>query len=155
MNIFYLDKSEALAASYHCDKHVVKMILESLQMVCTNLYLDGRIGKESYVSEGFANHPCTLWARASYENEEWLRGLIFSLLLEYEFRYNKVHIAVFKYMGLPRISRPRFGFTEPAQAMPAYCKVEGDSVQAYRNYYINEKGRMAKWTGRPTPEWFK
>jgi hypothetical protein len=34
MNIFVLDKDPHAAAHYHCDKHVVKMILEAGQMLC-------------------------------------------------------------------------------------------------------------------------
>jgi hypothetical protein len=42
MNIFYLDKDPIKAAEYSCDKHVVKMILESAQMLCTaHRVLDG------------------------------------------------------------------------------------------------------------------
>ena len=46
-------------------------------------------------------------------------------------------------------------FTEPPPAMPDYCKVNGDSVASYRNYYINEKASFAKWTIQPMPIWFK
>jgi hypothetical protein len=154
MNIFYLDDDPVVCAQYHCDKHVVKMILEHLQMICTNLYLDGRIEKESYVSPGFKNHPCTIWARQSYENEKYLRDLTFSLLLEYEFRYGKLHTSAFKYAGLIEIDRPKIGFTQPAQAMPDYCKVPDNSVKAYRNYYLYEKVRFARWSKRSIPEWF-
>ena len=42
MNIFYLDKDPVKAAEMSCDKHVVKMILESAQMLCTaKRVLDG------------------------------------------------------------------------------------------------------------------
>lgn len=153
MNIFYLDHDPVICAQYHCDKHVVKMILESLQMLYTNLYFDKRIDKIKYVSPGFTNHPCTIWARQSYENEKYLRDLTFSLIYEYEFRYERVHLSATAYMLLPDIERPKTGFTCPAQAMPDYCKVGGDSVSAYRNYYRNEKYRFTKWTKRTRPDW--
>ena len=35
MNIFYLDKCPVKSAEMSCDKHVVKMILESAQLLCT------------------------------------------------------------------------------------------------------------------------
>ena len=38
--------------------------------------------------------------------------------------------------------------------MPDYCKVEGDPITAYRNYYINEKKRFATWKNKEIPEWF-
>jgi hypothetical protein len=149
MNIFVLDIDPSIAASYHCDKHVVKMILESIQMIKTNLYLDGRIGKEAYVSPGFKNHPCTKWARMSYENEDWLRSLTFSLFIEYTLRYEKEHKSLYEFMSLPNIDRPSIGLSDFAQAMPDYCK-DRCAVTAYRNYYLNEKRRFVKWRlGKP------
>ena len=88
MNIFYLDSSPELAATYHCDKHVVKMILESAQLLCTaHRVLDGKKVFEEHngkfkdryrMSNGaleialyeaaYVNHPCAIWARESYEN---------------------------------------------------------------------------------------
>ena len=42
MNIFYLNESPEIAAVEHNDKHCVKMILESAQMLCTaHRVLDG------------------------------------------------------------------------------------------------------------------
>ena len=35
MNIFYLSECPVESAQAHCDKHVVKRILESAQMLCT------------------------------------------------------------------------------------------------------------------------
>ena len=37
MNIFVLDKDATAAAYYMCDKHIVKMPTETMQMFCTNL----------------------------------------------------------------------------------------------------------------------
>ena len=34
MNIFFLDWDTEKCAKYHCDKHVVKMILETAQLLC-------------------------------------------------------------------------------------------------------------------------
>jgi hypothetical protein len=48
-------------------------------------------------------------------------------------------------------------FTEPTPAMPEACKVEGNSIQSYRNYYYKEKQRMLSWQGkinsRTVPSW--
>lgn len=33
MNIFYLDKDIQKCVEYHCDKHVVKLIIEELQLL--------------------------------------------------------------------------------------------------------------------------
>ena len=47
MNIFVLDEDPIKAAEYHCNKHVVKMILESAQMLCTVhwMYLEQEVKK--------------------------------------------------------------------------------------------------------------
>ena len=39
--------------------------------------------------------------------------------------------------------------------MPDDCKVEGNTIQAYKNYYINEKAYFANWKNREKPQWFK
>jgi hypothetical protein len=83
MNIFLLDSNIKKCAQYHCDKHVVKMILESAQILSTVLRLNG-------VDQGYktthANHPCTLWAGKSFSNWKWLRELASALNKEYRFR---------------------------------------------------------------------
>lgn len=62
MNIFVLDYNPKLAAQYHCDKHVVKMILESTQIVCS---VANELGIETPYETTHYNHPCTVWARES------------------------------------------------------------------------------------------
>ena len=47
MNIFILDRDPKVCAQYHCDKHVVKMILETAQMICTVL---NEVGHETPTS---------------------------------------------------------------------------------------------------------
>ena len=51
-------------------------------------------------------------------------------------------------------SLPTAGFTEPPQAMPEHCRVEGDAVAAYRTYYIVEKSHFAVWRHSETPPWY-
>lgn len=60
MNIFALHQDPQIAAQMHCDKHVVKMILESAHMLST-------ICGEGY-KPTHQNHPCTKWARSSRSN---------------------------------------------------------------------------------------
>ena len=59
MNIFYLDQDIQTCVEYHCDKHVVKMPLETTQMLCTVYHRYGAIAPYKPVH---AKHPCTLWA---------------------------------------------------------------------------------------------
>ena len=75
MNIFYLDRNPVIAAQMMCDKHVVKMILESAQMLSTaHRVLDGddRANETGLYKMAHKNHPSTIWVRASSENYRWL-----------------------------------------------------------------------------------
>lgn len=69
MNIFVTDPDPKISALNLDDIRGRKMILESTQIVCTNLHLRG---KDIGYSPTHANHPCTVWARQSRENIEWL-----------------------------------------------------------------------------------
>ena len=159
MNIFYIDRDPKIAAQMMCDKHVVKMILESAQMLCTaHRVLDGddyadRYGLYKMVHK---NHPSTIWARSGGLNYSWLYDHMRGLMQEYTYRYGKIHATERLNMGLS--SRPQnmdddAPFTDPPQCMPDYCKGE-DTVLAYQNYYILEKSGFARWTKRETPVFF-
>ena len=89
MNIFYLHNDPQVCAAYHCDKHVVKMILEYAQLLSTAHHeLDGVPSIECY-KKTHVNHPCTKWVRESLQNYRWLMRLITGLNDEYRKRYNK------------------------------------------------------------------
>ena len=71
MNIFYLDEDPFEAARLQYNKHVVKMILESAQMLCTAHHhyessVDIPYKKAHY------NHPSTKWTRENASNYSWL-----------------------------------------------------------------------------------
>ena len=141
MNIFVLDHDITRCAQAHCDRHVNKMILESVQMLCTAL---NKKGFSTPYRSTHANHPCVLWVGESYDNFQWLCRLALALNAEYRFRYGKdrdhASIAV-----LHQISGHRFhsaGLTEFAQAMPERYKVPGNAVQAYRAFYRGEKAAI-------------
>ncbi len=154
MNIFILDKDIKQCAQYHCDQHVVKMILESVQLLCTALNKKGFV--TPYKSTHM-KHPSVLWVEESYDNFIWLRDLTVALNDEYKYRYNKQHdhksMAV-----LPKIEQytfPAIGLTPFPQAMPDIYKVEGNAVEAYRQFYCGDKAKFAKWTKRAVPDWFE
>ncbi len=46
MNIFVLDLNPALAAQYQADKHIVKMVLESAQLLCSPFEPDDKHGRK-------------------------------------------------------------------------------------------------------------
>ena len=162
MNIFYLHSNPTIAAKYHNDKHVVKMILESAQMLSTahRELDDGNVMNESIVyKSAHKNHPSTKWARASYQNYRWLYLLFSDLCDEYTHRYGKVHLTDTKLREVLSIVPRGIDylplFTQPPQCMPDEYKVPGDSVSAYRKYYIGEKAYFSKWTNRDIPSWWK
>ena len=141
MNIFYLDKCPEKAARLQYNKHVVKMILESAQMLCTAHHCI--MGEDADVPYKVAhrNHPSTIWARQSGENYTWLYRHMMELGREYERRYGKKHLSITKCED-PLSILPggilETGLTEMPQCMPDEYK-DKCSVQAYWNYYIGEK----------------
>ena len=153
MNIFVLDRDISTCARYHADQHVIKMILESAQMLCTVLQ---QHGLDAPYRPTHAKHPCTIWAGNSLSNWLWLRELTLALNEEYKYRYAKEadHRSAIVVRDLPLPPIEDIGLTEFAQAMPDNYKVPGDPVQAYRAFYIGEKANFAKWTRRKPPAWF-
>ena len=151
MNIFVLDEDVEKCAEYHCDKHVIKMILESAQMMSAVVRLQGYdIGYKLT----HKNHPCTIWARKSLSNYKWLKTLTTLLNAEYRYRYDKNinHKSYDMVLTLPTPKLPDIGLTPFAQAMPEQYR-NTDAVKAYRDYYINEKSSFLTWTKRITPKW--
>ena len=150
MNIFYLDRDPIVSASYFYDKHKVKMILESAQMLCSAFPQ----GDAPYKRTHF-NHPCSKWIRESVENYEWLLIHAYALCDEYTSRYGKVHKtqAVIDWCDNNRLELPDIGLTQQPTCMPDYCKTES-VVESYRKYYINEKAKFAKWKDGNIPSWF-
>jgi len=153
MNIFVLDNDPFLAAQYHCDKHVVKMIVESFQILSFAHHHYNTKYKDVVYKKTHANHPCCQWVIQSYDNYKWLYQLAFFLLKEYTYRYNKIHKSQEKLQYIYYNPCPEGALTPFAQAMPEQYRDE-NTVQAYRNYYIGEKIRFAKWRLGNIPKWF-
>jgi len=176
MNIFYLDTDTKECAKQHLDKHVVKMILEYAQLLSTaHRLLDGYEYEGKSISGRKAmrwklddarennlylashmKHPSGIWCRQSEDSYWWLYSLWRELMKEYTFRYGKHHVAE---KLIPFLSSPPNNITKTIptlmpQCMPDQYKVSGDSIQAYHNYYINDKQPFAVWTNRPIPEWY-
>ncbi len=154
LNIFILDKDIIKCAEYHADQHVVKMILESAQMLCTVLHENGL---EAPYRPTHAHHPCTLWTGKSLSNWRWLSGLSLALNEEFRFRFNHLrdHSSAKVIASLPEPPLEDIGLTEFAQAMPEGYRVPADAVKAYRRFYVEEKSCFATWTKRPVPGWFE
>jgi hypothetical protein len=152
MNIFYLDKNTTKCAQYHNDKHVVKMILETAQLLCGSHWMTN--GEAPY-RLSHKNHPCSIWVRQDLNNYLWLCDLGIKLCWEYNHRYGKTHMTYDTLLWCaenhPKI--PNEKFTNPPLAMPDEYK-ELCHVQSYRNYYIGEKRDFSTWKNRDIPNWF-
>lgn len=151
MNIFVLDYDLVRCAKYHCDKHVVKMILESAQLLSSAC-------RSSGIDAGYklthANHPCAKWARASEDNFLWLADLAHFLNEEYKLRFNhKINHKSFDLVqGLPLPDLPKVGLTEHPLCMPEEYKSD-DVVSSYRNYYRIGKADILTYRHSERPDW--
>jgi hypothetical protein len=165
MNIFVLDIEQEKNAKLYNDKHCVKQLLETTQILCGVHWVEG---KEAPYKLSHKNHPCSIWARECIENYDWLCKLGMSLCKEYTYRYEKIHKsqAVIEWAIKNRPNLPIKGkFTKFALAMPDDCKVD-DPIVSYRNYYRMYKQYWEKkdkktgevkqilhtWTKRDKPE---
>ena len=157
MNIFHLDKNPQLCAKYHCDKHVVKMILETGQMLCTAYQRHYGL-KDDLYKPAYPHHPMTIWVGDSGANFSFTMKLFNSLLTEYTKRYNKVHktskIILLLNGKYKKWQDMKGDFINPPLCMPDEYKLD-DYVQSYKNYYIGEKMYFAKYNYSETPHWLK
>jgi hypothetical protein len=160
MNIFFLSRSPKEAAERHCDKHVVKMILESTQLLYSaHWILNPDLLPVGAYKKTHVNHPSAIWIRESLSNYLWLCSLAWYLCKEYQFRYglHKVHKCETHILWLlehPPIEIPRIGLTMPPQAMPDQYK-QPNPVDGYQLYYIEDKAKrrgIVNYTRREWPQ---
>lgn len=154
MNIFYLDHCEHRAAAYMHDKHVVKMVLETAQILCTVYHRFGW-GEFAAYKPTHENHPSVRWAGDHARHYEWLHRHGIALCGEYTFRFKKLHAS-------EKVIRPLFATHAnmntrsvlvrlPPQCMPDEYKDSANTVLAYRNYYLGAKVVGNNWTRRARP----
>ncbi len=156
MNIFVLHPLPTIAAEYHCDKHVGKMLIESCQMLSTAHH---HFGNKVTYKPTHVNHPCNVWVRKSQIHYSWLSGLANALGRQFTMRYGKVHKSTLVYhkelyyppaqlIALPWISE------KPPLAMPDEFK-SNDVIESYRKYYLSKRDKMVlAWNkGTNCPEW--
>ena len=156
MNIFVLDYDPKSCAQMHCDKHVVKMILETAQLLCGVHHMTDSQRMISY-KLSHKNHPCSIWARECVENYVWLCDLGLELCEEYTYRYGKKHksqeIIEWCLLNIPNI-KENGSVTDFKLAMPDECKIDNNPILSNRKYYIDFKKDFAKWKNRDVPNWF-
>ena len=166
MNIFVTDADPIQSARNLPDKHIVKMPLETCQMLAI-IYSDWYYGVgKLYKSDGtpyrtahgaFRNHPCTQWAAANQNNLAWLIRHGLALCDEYTARYDKVHTCqdvihqavriwhnCFDYEIVGDLSQSAAKVTHFTRAMPESIKFDTtiDTITAYKQY-LNTKPWLA------------
>tara|TARA_R110002111_G_scaffold14205_2_gene38958 strand:- start:62 stop:499 length:438 start_codon:yes stop_codon:yes gene_type:complete len=140
-----------------CDKHVVKMILESAQMLSTAHHILDKSDNDLLYKATHKNHPSSRWVRESHLHYQWLYSHFVALGLEYTRRYGKIHTSITKLSdGLSHVPRhiPNKPFSPPPQCMPPDY-YQDNTIEAYRMYYKCDKASFAKWKEPAViPEWF-
>ena len=166
MNLFILSLIQKEIAQYMMDKHVSKILLEAVQMLCSAkrvLDPDDEVNERIY-KLAHKNHPVTIWCRKSRQNFIWTLDLIEELHNEWRYRYGhpetKFHksylVALILRENIPNEDKfDEIGLTRFALAMPVQYKTN-DAVESYRNYYMSEeKQKIASWKKkREKPEWY-
>jgi hypothetical protein len=178
MNIFYLSKKPSRCARWHCDKHVVKMILETTQLLYTAHWVLATAAattpsfetapflKESTSQRGYlpirnTRHPCAIWTRESLQHYLWLCELGMALCEEFQHRfgYHKAHSCeehIYWLYAHPPLQLRCNGWTQPPKAMPDEYKRCDDSIRCYRIYYRENKGAVRNiltYSKRHRPHW--
>jgi hypothetical protein len=177
MNIFYLSHKTSRCARWHCDKHVVKMILETAQLLYTAHWvlsigppkllltaptLASNPDQHGYLPIKNKRHPCAIWTRESLAHYMWLCELGMALCEEFQHRYGGSHACEEHIYWLhqnppPALKRKAMGWLhQPPQAMPEEYRCRGDSIKAYRKYYKLNKGEargILQYSKRHRPHW--
>lgn len=160
MNIFVLDPCIVKSVKSYCDKHINKMITESVQMLgfCSSKYLKEDINTEfPGVGKSHENHPCVKWLLESKGNYEYLWDLAQFMGIEYSYRERKdpnEHKSYRILNKLPRTIRemPDKGLTKFVNCTKSFKDIP-DVVEAYRLSYIFDKCRFVTWKRRLPPVW--
>ena len=168
MNIFFLHLDPKTCAHMHLDKHVIKMILETAQLLSSAHHMTKCSVYTPRYKLTHQKHPSSIWTRQSVENYRWLAQLGLELCREYTYRYNKVHKSQVEIellaQNIPDL--PNLPFSPPLQAMPDMYKSPDctqdqrsieNTIEAYRAYYFFGKEKILSWRGkfqgREIPDW--
>ena len=157
MNIFVTDNSPIVSAVNLDDKRLIKMVLESAQMLSTAMHVVGAPNppyKKTHV-----NHPCSVWARTTRANYRWLMDHFNELCIEYWRRYGKIH-KCFNHINT-FITAESFMPTGDLMSFANCSRFKDiETIQAYKLTMIakwtedENKKRKARWTKNMPPNWF-
>ena len=176
MNIFVTDPDPVKSAEVLPDKHVVKMPLETCQMLAVvyskwyygwgNDLLPKKDGTPYSTEKGaFRGHPCTIWAAQSIANTAWLIQHGFGLLEEYTHRYGKIHSCQTAMNAAEKVFEEKTGrtllchkeATPFAFAGPDVFKYDTsiNTFTAYKNYISSKPWASSNYLRDPSkkPNW--
>ena len=163
MNIFATDLNPYKSAAVQIDKHVVKMCVESLQMISAIMHL---LGINAPYKSVMLNHPCTIWARQTSTNFAWLVVHAHALCEEYTRRYGKVHSVeknlilyrdnIYKACREIQYHNRNEDLTPFANAMADKYRLQKEddeddfdfAIRSYQHYYLEGKWKFASWKDR-------
>lgn len=154
MNIFILDTDLRRNAEMYCDKHAIKMILETAQLMCTVVQ---EMGGVSPYKPTHKNHPCTKWLMESGANWDLLLDLVTELNNEYKFRFNhksnhKSYDVILKLVKPNYITNSFSGMFNSVTDKVRRTNIV-DTIKYYREYYREKNKTMGmKWTNRNIPK---
>jgi hypothetical protein len=156
MNIFVSSFDAKESAQALDDKRLIKMILETTQIISTNINLAGlRFGPYKTTHR---NHPVTVWARRSHDNYLWLCAHLVHLCREYTKRFHKTHKCE-QYINLLYNCSTDLAYPQEGLTTFPNCTTFKDIKETTRAYrlYLNQKWtndkRKPKWTNSKAPEW--
>lgn len=156
MNIFVVDKDPRVAASQLCDKHIVKMPLETSQILNDAM---GLLGYRQIMRSFNPKHPSPIWVAENGQNWNWTVAHGIELCEEYKRRYGREHRSFDMIVRLDNLKSILDPCPDYHKAIPIYVGPEvyrtNDVVNSYRNYYNFDKSRFAKWNHSEVPEWYK
>ncbi len=153
MNLFVSDPDPVVSASALADRHVVKMTLETAQMLSTVLRSQGHTDPDLYRAT-HARHPCTLWA-STPSGLAWTLAHGLALAAEYTRRFGKVHAS-------ERVITFAAGYISDAPLPSGFVAAVPDDLralpvhEAYRETLRRKYaawGPLARWTRSSAPAW--
>jgi len=139
MNIFYISTDPQQAANWMVDKHVVKMVTESAQLLSTaHRILDGiEVSGKSKTGRNVKR-----WVLNDSRDPD---------------RYGKTHKCFegdLAYMlSSPPNNLKNYEWTKMPSAMADEYKISDDPLTNYRHYYKVGKSHLHAYTNRQPPEW--
>jgi len=153
VNIFVISDDYVECAIALDDKRLVKMCVESTQMLSTAISIHG--GHPVY-SAAWHKHPCTIWTAKTRSNFIWHMNLLKAMGQEFEYRYGKKHKSVED--GIKLIDQVHMIPEGPLTTFANCSLYKGDIhvIDAYRKTMIdkwNNDKRTPKWSKRKIPLW--